>query len=88
MPRSKTYATGGKRRCGECTICGRMFSGDAKLVNKLMNLHTEKNHPNANTIYYQGQDHNNINNWGNKLDSKTPVSLNKNDIKQLTPLLN
>jgi len=88
MPRSKTYATGGKRRCGECTICGRMFSGDAKLVIKLLDLHNEKNHPNANFIHYQGQDHSNINNWGNKLGSKTPVSLIKNELEKLTSLLN
>lgn len=42
MPR--TFKKGGQRRTILCTECGRQFTGDIKTVNRLVELHTQKEH--------------------------------------------
>lgn len=45
MPRGSTmYKMGGQKRTVVCHHCDKQFSGNIRTVNKLLKLHTEKNH--------------------------------------------
>jgi hypothetical protein len=69
MPRhSNTVNLGGKRRCAYCPKCDRMFSGEPRLVDRLVELHMEKAHKDESMTLKNNGVFSNLN-WG------TPVSI-------------